>query len=245
MWVIVVTPSLNKSFKFQSDWPYNNSVAYLLKNIVKDMTSDNDALVIEENDKYIVTSKVTYPNNPLLVKQRVTLDKNLSVQKVEILNSDEISLMTFTVDSINYKPSYDETYFEINNIINNTGESIKEEETNTSTIDDIIYPLYIPVGTVLEDEEKVSKTEGERVILTFGGEKPFTLVEETTTKEEEFTVIPTYGEPYLLIDTVAALTNNSINWVSNGIEYYIVSDVLNQNELIEVAKSVNVVSVLK
>ena len=70
-------------------------------------------------------------------------------------------------------------------------------------------------------------------------------MEETTIKEDEFTVIPTYGEPYLLIDTVAALSNNSINWVSNGIEYYIVSDAMNQNELIEVAKSVNVISVLK
>ena len=66
-----------------------------------------------------------------------------------------------------------------------------------------------------------------------------------TLKENEFTVVPTYGEPFLLIDTVAALSNNSINWISNGIEYYIVSDVMNQNELIEVAKSVNVISVLK
>ena len=70
-------------------------------------------------------------------------------------------------------------------------------------------------------------------------------VEETTKPLEEFTVVPTYGEPFLLIDTVGALSNNSINWVSNGIEYYIVSDVMNQSELIEVAKSVNTVSVLK
>ena len=34
--VYIVTPSLNKSFKFQSDWPYNNSQAYLLSSIVED-----------------------------------------------------------------------------------------------------------------------------------------------------------------------------------------------------------------
>ena len=28
--VYVITPSLNKSFKFQSEWPYNNSQIYLL-----------------------------------------------------------------------------------------------------------------------------------------------------------------------------------------------------------------------
>ena len=260
MWVTVVTPSLNKSFKFQSDWPYNNSQAYLLKNIIDDLEKDSESECVENDDSYVLTSKVNFPNNPSLVKQRVTLDKDLMVKKVEILNNDGISLMTFTVTSTNYKPTFDESFFEINSIINSSNDNNgneknnenqqneadkKENSTTTSTIDDIIYPLYIPTGTVLTNEEKVSKTDGERVILTFGGDKPFTLVEETTSKESEFTVVPTYGEPYLLIDTVAALSNNSINWVSNGIEYYIVSDVLAQNELIEVAKSVNVVSVIK
>ena len=246
--VYVVTPSLNKSFKFQSDWPYNNSQAYLLKNISNDLLSDESSEVVENEDGYVISSKVNFPNNGSLVKQKVTISKDLDLKKVEILNKDGISLMTFSADKINYKPSYDESYFEINSIINTTEENEtkgNENSSTVSTIDDIIYPLYIPTGTTLTGEEKVSKTNGERVILTFGGDKPFTLVEETTNKESEFTVIPTYGEPYMLIDTVAALSNNSINWVSNGIEYYIVSDVLNQNELIEVAKSVNVISVLK
>ena len=249
--VYVVTPSLNKSFKFQSDWPYNNSQAYLLKSIINDIEKDKEIEESSTDDGYIITSKVSFPNNPKLVKQRVMVDKNLMIKKVEILNSDGISLMTFTINNTNYKPIYDESYFQINSIINTSEndeekkDDKKEESEKTSTIDDIIYPLYIPTGTVLTGEEKVSKTDGERVILTFGGEKPFTLVEETTTPLDEFTVVPTYGEPFLLIDTVAALSNNSINWVSNGIEYYIVSDVMNQNELIEVAKSVNTVSVLK
>ena len=241
--VYVITPSLNKSFKFQSDWPNNNSQAYLLKNIINDIESDDNSEVIKNNDNYIITSTVKFSNNPNLVKQKVYVDKDLNIQKIEIVNNEGISLMTFTITSSNYKPIFDENYFEINSVINNT--SSNEESLETGTIDDIVYPLYIPIGTVLTNEEKVSKTDGERVILTFGGEKPFTLVEETTNKEKEFTVVPTYGEPYMLIDTVAALSNNSINWVSNGIEYYIVSDILNQKELIEVARSVNVVSVLK
>ena len=243
--VYVVTPSLNKSFKFQSDWPYNNSQAYLLGNIISDINSDSESNIVEDNGNYIITSKVYFPNNPSLISQKVTLTKDLIIQKVEILNKDDISLMTFTVNTTNYKPSFDESFFEINSIINNSEDKDNIKEEKASTLDDIIYPLYIPTGTVLQDEEKVSKTDGERVILTFSGEKPFTLVEETTMKEDEFTVIPTYGEPYLLIDTVAALSSNSINWVSNGIEYYIVSDVMSQNELLEVAKSMNVISVLK
>jgi len=38
--VYVVTPSLNKSFKFQSEWPYNNSQVYILGNIITDINED-------------------------------------------------------------------------------------------------------------------------------------------------------------------------------------------------------------
>ena len=240
--VYVVTPSLNKSFKFQSDWPYNNSQVYILKNVVDDINNDSNNKVIEDNENYIIESKVNYPNNNSLVKQRVTVDNNLLFKRIEVLNNENMPLMTFIIDSVNYKPLFDESFFEINSIINN---SEPEENTETSTINDIIYPLYIPVGTSLTNEEKVSKTDGERVILTFGGDKSFTLVEETIKKEEEFTIVPTYGEPYLLTDTIGALTTNSLNWISNGIEYYIVSDAMNQSELIKVAESLVSVANMK
>ena len=58
-------------------------------------------------------------------------------------------------------------------------------------------------------------------------------------------IISTYGMPELIGSSLAVINDNSANWFDNGIEYYIVSDVMNQNELIEVAKSVNVISVLK
>ena len=38
----VVTPSLNKSFKFDSVWPENSSQAYLLQNLVTDIKNDNE-----------------------------------------------------------------------------------------------------------------------------------------------------------------------------------------------------------
>ena len=121
--------------------------------------------------------------------------------------------------------------------------SYMDEDTKTATLDDIVYPLYLPSGTVLEQQEKVTKTNGERVILTFTGEKSFTLVEETALKEDEMTIIPTYGEPSFVNDTIGAITDNSLNWISNGIEYYIVSDVMSSDELLNVAKSIDIKAV--
>ena len=279
--IFVLTPSLNKSFKFQSDWPYNNSQIYLLGSIIDDLNNDSSVTKEEIDSKYVFTSKVNYPNNSELVKQKVTVNKDLMIEKVEVLTENDEVEMKFTVSNIDYNPTFDETYFEVNSIINNNQNNMEQnkEENNskesnneksendtstttnsnantnsnnsntnskteqTATIDDIIYPLYLPAGTVLEEQEKVSKTDGERVILTFGGEKGFTLVEETVSREEELTIIPTYGEPHLINDTIGSMTDNSLNWISDDIEYYIVSDVMTSSELLEIAESINISSV--
>ena len=47
--VIVLTPSLNKSFKFESEWPYSNSQVYLLQSLLQDLNNDK-ALVLEKKD---------------------------------------------------------------------------------------------------------------------------------------------------------------------------------------------------
>ena len=41
----VITPSLNKSYKFESTWPDNSSQAYILSSIIKDIKDDKNATV--------------------------------------------------------------------------------------------------------------------------------------------------------------------------------------------------------
>ena len=98
--VFVLTPSLNKSFKFQSDWPYNNSQIYLLGSIIDDLNNDNKILKEEDNGKYIYTSSVNYPNNNDLVKQKVTVTSDLFIEKVEVLNNQNEAEMIFNVKNI-------------------------------------------------------------------------------------------------------------------------------------------------
>jgi len=241
--VYVVTPSLNKSFKFQSDWPYSNSQIYLLQSIISDIKADDKRLFKVNNDSYIFSTEVNYPNNRKLVKQDVFLDKKGNLKKVQVYNEDNIVLMTMKFEKIDFGPTFKKNYFNLNTVV----KSAKTLDTSKSVgmIEDTIYPLSLPSGTKLVSEEKLKKADGERVIMTFDGEKPFLLVEETANIEEEFTIIPTYGEPYRLMDTLGVMTDNSLSWTSNGIEYYIVSDVLSTDELVEIAQSINVLPTMK
>lgn len=318
--VYVVTPSLNKSFKFQSDWPYNNSQVYLLKSLIEDM-SNEDGRSFEKNDKgYVFTTKVVYPNNEKLVKQTISLDKKLNIDVVRVLDKDNNTQIKMKYNRIDWNKGFSDDYFDLSSIIDvtearekssvdngnmnsnsnsnsndnsnmnnnsNSDSSVKDSDndrgnlngdnsdnsdnsnmnsnsntntnTNTNTnedssktetketasLDDVIYPMYLPSNTYLKGTEKFKTDTGQRLILTFEGDNPFTLVEETVTRSKDHEIIPTYGELELLLDAVAIVNDNSVNWISNGTQYYITSDTLATSSLLEVARSISVLPVSK
>lgn len=240
--VYILTPALNKSFKFQSDWPYNNSQIYLLEALMADIKNDSERKFSETEAGYEFITSVNYPNNKTLIKQKIILDKDLDIEEVKIYDSNDSIKMELDVEKIDYSPTFKDNYFELDTIMK-TFEDVDVFET--TSLDDSIYPLLLPSNTKLTNSEKITMDSGERIIMTFDGDKPFLLVEETANVMDEFTVIPTYGEPYMLMDTLGVMTDNSLSWTSNGIDYYIVSDVMETDELIEIAQSISVLPTMK
>lgn len=283
--VYVITPSLNKSFKFQSEWPDNSSQSYLLKAIVTDMKNDQNSSLEEAENNYIIKSNVNYPNNPELKYQKVTLDKDGNLKKNEIYDEKDALKMKVTFTSIDYNASLKETDFKLEEYIKEedsidnqtdsknsdasksktdssktdtqkdstdskkecTEESCKEEKTacegdscdqETSSLKDIMYPLYIPSNTYLSTSDKVNTDNGNRIILTFGGEKNFVLVEEKVSASKEFEIIPVYGDPLIVNDTLGALGANSLSWTKDNISYYLAGNDLTTAELLSIGKSI-------
>ena len=241
--VFVLTPSLNKSFKFQSDWPYNNSQSYLIQNLIKDIEGE-DTLFEKKGEEYIYTTKVNYANNKDLTKQKIYINKDLDFTKVEVYNDSEELKMKMIFKNIKFDENFNDDYFDLKSNMS-VSEDIDSKAKTVSKINDIIYPMYIPANTYLTGQNVINKENGERVILTFSGEKPFVFVQETANYEKEPTTITMSGDPLLLTDTIGALSSNSASWVSNNVEYYLASDTLTQDELVSVVKSVSVMPVSK
>ena len=234
--VYVVTPSLNKSFKFQSEWPDNGSQAYIIDSLVKDIKNDSESNVEKNNDGSIITTKVNYPNNANLVKEKIYLDNKGNLQKVEVLDNNDVIKIVVKFTSVDYKPTFKDDYFKLESLIDT--ECCKEEQTS-KIIDDIIYPLYLPTNTYLNSKDTVNTDTGNRVILTFTGDSPFTLVEEKSSAKSEFEIIPVYGEPLMLSEVVGALSSNSLYWTSNNVDFYLSSDKLSGTELTTIAESIS------
>lgn len=275
----VVTPSLNKSFKFDSVWPENSSQAYLLKNLVNDLKNDNEKEFEKLEKGYILKSKVNYPNNDELSYQKMYFDKDMNLEKVEVYTSDNIIKIKVIFKDINLKAKLKEDDFVLDDLVKNSednkdnnnvenkdinndnkakdenkatnnkdcmNETCKEDnktckdnkcDEKTGALDGIIYPLYLPTNTHLKSSETVETSNGDRVILTFAGDKNFVIVEEVAKSASDFEIIPVFGDPLMLDKTIAALSSNSISWNSENISYYLVSSDLSTNELVSVAKS--------
>ena len=111
--VYVITHELNKSFKFQSEWPDNSSQSYLLKSIKKDLMSDKNVKLLESDNSYVIKSKVNYPNNQELVEQKVYFDKQIKLKKVEVLDKNGIVKIKVTFNKIDLKANLKEKDFDI------------------------------------------------------------------------------------------------------------------------------------
>lgn len=234
--VYVVTPSLNKSFKFQSEWPYNSSQAYIPNTLVNDLKLTKDK-EIEKIDNYlIVKSNVEYPNNDTITYQKLYFDKNDNLSKVIVYdkNNKEKIIVKFT--SIDFNKKIDDNIFKLES---NLDENCCDTEKTTSKIDSIIYPLYIPNETFLQTKETINTDNGIRNILSFTGSKSFILVEENVSSSKEHELIPVYGDPLIINDSIGALSSTSLTWRSNDVEYYLTSNDLNEKEMISIAESVS------
>ena len=243
--VYVVTPSLNKSYKFVSEWPYNSSQSYILNSLIKDINNDKEIEFKEVDGGYSLKVDVDYPNNDELKYEVLLFDKKMNLKNVSVFDSDDIVAIKVDFLKIDYKANLNKEDFDVDKMIDEKC-CINESESaiETGGLEDIIYPLYVPANTYLKNREFVNTDNGERVILTFNGDKNFVLIEEKTVLKDEFEVIPVYGDPLMLNDTIGALTTNSLSWTSNNVDYYLASNDLSTSEILSIADSLTVSNII-
>lgn len=268
--VYVLTPSLGKCFKFQSEWPYNNSQIYLLQPIVTDL-ENNSKLKFEKNKNgYIFTAKVNYINDSKLTHQKVYLSKDLILKKVEVLNKDNKVIMKLKVTKFEDNNNFDDNYFDTGDSYNNNSkiekdknndkkiedsddeenEEISENDskeskksTNTNTVSkEVLYPMYVPVDTHLSSQDDVDMNGGFRTILNFAGDSPFTIIESSL---DDNNMKYVNGDPTLIDGVIGALSEQSVSWISDNKEYYLTSKTVTSDELYKIADSLSVAQVGK
>jgi len=242
--VFVLTPLLNKSFKFQSDWPEKNGQPYLYQSLIQDIAEDKEANFTEEEDYYKYTTKTNYMNSKHLPFQHIYFNKKSYLPMfVQVLGEDEQPLIEVKFTNFEINPSFAEADFSRESIL---GEAPGEEaDEETVARDEQVAPmeLLLPVETMgaeLIETEEVDVDDGTRTIMTFKGDRNFTLI------QEHIDVIPAQatvaddlnGELVHLGHSIGAVSDGMVSWNYKGTQFYLASKELTMDELIDVASSV-------
>ncbi|MBS4175486.1 outer membrane lipoprotein carrier protein LolA [Bacillus sp. FJAT-49736] len=238
--VYVLTPTLNKSYKFQSEWPKNSSQAYLYESLVKDILQDKSAKFKTTKNTYVFETKTRYQNNKMLPVQEISFDKRtLTPKSVKVMDTNKNTLVSVKFTKVQLNAKFDKNAFDTKkNLTGATiGKNSKDVNVNGSEFT-VKYP-EAKIGE-LYDEKEITTENGKRVILTYNGNKPFTMIQEkaTVSPASVMEVTAMNGDMVDLGFVVGEMTKNSLTWTQDGVKYMIASKKLSKNEMIEIAESV-------
>ena len=237
--VFVVTPSLRKTYKFQSEWPKQNSQAYLIGALAEDLLADKKLVMEEDEKKYIFTAATRNNHKSIMPTQKIVVDKKTMLPtSVAVLNEAQEEQMVIQFKNINLGKQHKESEYAVEKF-SNDGEKASASAEVVNKEFQTYYPTQLWNNTKLVDEDKVADDGAERVILTFEGEKSFTLVQQPIVYDDNST-LPVYapGDPADLGFTIGAITDTSISWERDGMSFFIASNNLTKDEMMQVASSV-------
>jgi outer membrane lipoprotein-sorting protein len=238
--VFVLTPALNKSFRFQSDWPQNSSQAYLYESLIKDIVMDKEAKFTSTKDYYVFETKTRYQNNSMLPFQEIKLNKSdLSPALVKVMDPDHNALVTVEFKKVQFNAKLDKADFDTKKNMTKAQIGLPAMANAKDTSFTVKYPTFDLPGTKFTAEDTVKLEDGKRVILTFDGKKSYTLLEEKVTAKEASAPAYVEGDIVDLGATVGAVTDHSVSWSIDGVDYILASKNLTKQEMIDIAQSVS------
>ena len=237
--VFVLTPALNKNFKFQADWPETSSQPYLFQSLVKDIMKDEEKTFESTDDQYVYKTKTNYQSNNNLPKQEIQFSKkDYTPERVKVMDKDKDTVVEVEFTEFKVDPSFKKDDFEMK-------QKEDSESASATPKKGEVKPLSITLpeetaGAELKEKKEMETENGNRAILTYEGKRNFTIIEEKDTS------VPTLNQPkevkgeiVNLGSTIGAIDGNTVQWSERGVEYKLASEELTKKELIDVAKSMH------
>lgn len=258
--VFVVTPSTNKSYKFQSDWPHKNSQAYLLEGLLQQIKGDSEAKMSKKDDEYIFVVNLTEDKSGLQTARIQIDEKTLKPQVVTLFNAEEQEQVVIKFAETKYSSKRSAEDYALEKYSENKDNSQQTETSGAETSDTetsdtetsgtetdskdtssteqtTYYPIIDWAEVKLSDEQTIQQDGVTRTVLSYTGEKSFTLLQQPVEASNELLPVFAPGDPAHVGAVIGAMTDTSLSWQQDGKEFFIASSTLTMDEMLEVAGS--------
>ncbi|MBJ6361522.1 DUF4367 domain-containing protein [Paenibacillus sp. GCM10012307] len=111
--VFVLTPHLNKSFRFQSDWPKNQGQVYLYQTLVESIRLDNSRQFTTENEAYVFDVMANYQNGSL-ARQKIWLNKkDYRPDHVQVSDANGTVVVEVKFNSFEFGSAFEKDAFDM------------------------------------------------------------------------------------------------------------------------------------
>lgn len=134
--VFVLTPSLNKSFRFKSDWPNNQGQVYLYETLVRSIIGDASRQLATDDKSYVFDVAANYSSHAL-VRQKIWLSKsNYAPTQVQVSDANAKVVVDLKFGQFAFDTKFDKDSFDMERNMASGKVSIGNEETPSSEVAD-------------------------------------------------------------------------------------------------------------
>ena len=237
----------------------------MLEGLLQQIKSDKEAEMTEEDKAYVFVVGLEGDKSGLPAAKIEIDKKTLKPQQVALLDESEKEQVTITFDKTEYDSKHTKDDYALDkyseNKENEKGEAeesdaeaeaeegdvkeadaeetdAEESEAKPDTKDNATtyYPSVL-LDAQLDDEQTIQQDGVNRTVLSYTGEKSFTLVQQPVTASNQLLPVFAAGEPAQVGAAIGAITETSISWQQDGKEFFIASSDLTMDELLQVAGS--------
>jgi len=261
--VFVLTPSLKKSYRFQSDWPENQGQVYLYQTLVHSIQMDNSRQFTTDKDSYVFDVMAGNYQNGSFARQKIWLSKeDYAPKHVEVTDTNNNVMLEVNFDSFEFGKKFDVSDFDMQRNMNwpadtssgyveiQPSESEDQEQAGEGEEEGALAPEAqesvpviepdpdaLPEGVYLKDVSDVQLGGKMGVMLRYSGTYDFTILEAV---QHERDVLKYEGIMLDLGFTIGHLSGDetkTLTWTHDGMEFRLTTMDLPQDAMVRIAQS--------
>lgn len=234
--VYVILPSINKTFKVNSNWPNDSTQPFILHSLAKDILETDNLLSSNENGKTTLELNTKLFDNVSPIKEKIVFDNKSKLPKeIFVYRSNGELFNHIEIENIEKNPKLSNELFVVDNTI--TSSRLDFIASPIEFDRSITYPTFCPFNTKLSQEVFSGGDTDKLVVMKYSGDHSFTLLEKYVQASETIKTEYVYGNVFLMAGSFGLYSNNTLKFYSEGVEYTLATQNTLWEELLMVAES--------